>query len=611
MTFPQYWFPSSPIKAQSAALAPWATGIAAPVWTRRYAWTFTGSSFADVALPSGASDLPVPQVQSRTGHGYRGAAADGTGGLWLMADYDFLAYLPAADTALGYVVPVASGNALTGLVVTGVAASGNTAICVNSIGQVHMSAFPMETLATLSPGFNALARGATADATNLYSALPLSGSLGVMSLAARAFSTVSTPMGIPGIVSASSIGVAVAGWSHAAMAVGMTAMAASPQSPSALAVLASSSEVALLSGTDPNWSLETPITGFSSVASIAWNPDGSQVLATDSSGAYVMDILSGVLQSPTQTFSLSGAGQIAVTPDGTNALACLSSSNQIAVLINALDTWSVGTATSLTAPVGVVLTGDQAGWAISGSNLVPLSRSGNVWTAGMPIALGFAAKAVFSDAGGIYVTGGAGVDGALSWFVDGVLAGSQTWSSAGYGIAIQVLQGQVAVLLSDGQTILTFGAIDGLLLAQQTISGVVPSGSAALGATQQSLWAGSSSATWQLQWSRPFSIARRRVGEMAVYGGSSWLSASLGIDHDPSAIAWDASGNVWLTTAENDLWSFAGSATGTALPVLSYEQVADYAGQVPGTPMGFSSLAWWNGGLYASTAFAGAVARLK
>lgn len=613
MVLPVYFFPNSTLKAQAASSAVWATSnIAVPIWTEKAAYTFDGTNFTPLTLPAGATDHAANPNATRTGHGYFSVAADGTQGLWMAADGGLLAYLPYPNTASGFVVDLDPTEAIMGLIVTGSASSGNTAVAVNASGNVILSSSTHPGVAAvISPGFNALSRGATADSTNLYTTKPAAGLLGIMSLAGRSFSNVSTPMTFPGILAASSAGVAVGGWSYASVASGIVAFADSPLSPSIAAVMASATEVALLTGSDPNWIVSSTATGIATIADVAWNPDGSQVLATTATGTTVYRIVSGNL-SLSQNLHPGGAcTNISVTEDGSNALACIPSLNQIGVFVNTLDIWSVGTPFSLASPTAVLTTSSTSGWALSGTGIYPLRRSGNVWSAGTPLSLGFNGQALGADAyGNVFATGGTGTSGYLALVASGNIQDTLSWSGAGYGISLAFSFGQVGVLLSDGLTIRAFGATNNVLYSDGVMPLQAPSGSVAIGSTPYSVFLCGGSQLWQCQWGRPNTIYRYKVGEISLYNGASWGSAILGISHDPSALAWDASGNIWASTAENDLYSFSGTVASGNIEQLSYEIIPDYSGQVTGTILGLSSLTWFSGILYATTLFAGAVVKL-
>ncbi len=610
MTLPAYFFPGNNLTAQAAAFAPWASGALVPLWIEKAAYAFntTGTTFNALTLPAGATDPVVWPNATRTGHGYYACAADGTGGAWMAANYGILTYIPYPNTMSGFTVAMPVNEAIVGLVVTGSALGGNTAIAVDASGHVYTSTSQHPgVLNTLSGGFSTLCKGASVDSTNLYTTEPLMGRLGIMNLLSQAFSYSATPMTQPGIVSASATGVAVAGWSLASLSSGAISFAASPTSPSTLAALAQPTVVALLSGTDPYWGISSQLTGLAGCSAIVWNPDDSQILASAASGVTVVGVFEGALITD-QTLSVAGASALAITPDGSNALVCVPTSNEVTVLINNLDVWSIGSSFSVTDPVAIIITSATAGYVLSGSNLYPLTRAGNTWSTATPLALGFTGVSIGEDAyGNTYVTGGTGTTGYLAVVVAGVITDTVTWSGAGYGISMTFELGQCAVLLSDNSTIRVFGVIAGSITAQGTTTAPAPSGCSVIGTTPSTVWLCGTSSINQCWWTKPYTVRQYKTGQVGLYNGSSWSSKALGIFHDPSALAWDVSGSIWLATVENDLYSF----NGTSLAQLSHSVIPDYTGQIANTILGISSLTWWNGGLFATTLFPGAVVQLQ
>lgn len=613
MALPAYYFPSSTLKAQSAASAAWEGGVAVPMWTRREVYNFNNGTISLLPLPPGAGDSPTPPPNvSRTGHGYYGAAADGIQGVWVSADGGLLTYLPVSGTASGFTVSIpASGDMLVGLAVAGSASGGNNAYAIGADGQVFIttSASP-GSITTISPGFNTLCKGGSADGTYVYTAFSNAGTIGRMAIAGHGVSSITTAL-TPGIVSASSIGVAFGGWTLASVASGATDFAALPGSRSTIAAFSNSNNVALLTGIDPVWGVSSVATGLTSCSSIAWNQDGSQILASVSGGVTVLGIFEGAFVVD-QQITLSGSGSVSVTTDGTNALVCRSGSNSVAVLINSLDIWTIGTPISVTNPTAVLVTGVATAWVISNTNLYPINRAGNTWTLGVALPLGFTGVALGSDSyGNVYVTGGTGTTGFLAMVSFGTIVDTVSWSGSGHGISITAEEGQLAVLLSDNQTIRAFGALNGLITQQGVMALTAPTGCSFLGSTNESVWLCGSSVIWQSWWTKPYHIDRFKVGEVGAYNGATVGYAVLGIGHDPSAIAWDVSGNIWCATVQNDLYSFAGTVSAGQLTPLTYQNIPVYTGQLPGTPMGISSLSWFQGGLYATTLFPGALIQVQ
>jgi hypothetical protein len=495
-------------------------------------------------------------------------------------------------------------------------------IAVSATGIVYVIAYaatPTPVVNTITPGFSAVCRGGAVDSANLYTALPASGYLGVMALGSRVFSTVSgsPSIPIPALVATPPAGVAtgyvaVAGWGLASVAMGALAVLSSPLLPSTEAILAQATSLSLLTGTDPAWAVASTVTGLTGCTAVAWNPDGTQVLACVAAGVDVFALVGGNL-SLANTVSATGCVALAFTPDGTNGLVCRGAANSVGVLESVLDTWSLqaGGGISVTNPKAVLTTGNTTAWVLSGTNVVPLTRTGSAWAAGTAVPLGFTGAAITEDAtsGNVLATGGSGGTGYVALIQSGAVVSTLTWAGT-TGTAILAQQGQIAVLASDGTTLRVYGAMGATLVYQGVNALAAPSGSTFIGSTAESVWLCGSSTTVQAWWDKPYSIKQRLTGQVGVYRTAGWTTYSLGVGQDPAAIVWDVSGNIWVATAENSLICLGGTATGTTLPVISSQVVPVYSGQEAGTPLGISALTWLGGHLYGASAFCGALIEL-
>lgn len=538
--------------------------------------------------------------------------------------------------------PFVNTTANTGLTATGAVASGNAAICVDASGVVFITSTRNPGIVeSISPGYGDLARDLSANETNLYTALPRAGALGVMALSGRTFSSLLTPMKYPASVRAAATGVAiaVAGWDLAVVASGAAYFASNPSSPGTQAVFSSpiASGVVLIEGSDPAWGVVSVATGQAGCGPVAWNPDGTQVLVACETSVNILNIVGGHL-TQTQSLMASAPGRMSVTPDGTNALVCQPTADSIAVLINTLDIWSLGTPVSLTAPQSVLITSDTAGYALANGNLYSLFRTGDVWTPTLLFSLGYTGANLTIDAqDNLYVVGTAGADGFLSLVQDNALANTVTW--VGSGDDVTVLQAQAAVLDLTGArnlildvplhdilginilglggfagTIRMFGLLGNALVddsSQPTAAiPILPPRAISFGTTPDSVWL-CGDELYQCSWEAPYEIRNRRAGRFALYDGSEWGLVDLGVGHDPAAMTWDATGNVELVSQQNDLYTFSGVVSGVAVPLVSLEEIPVYPGQLAGTPLGMSSLTWYGGALYAGTLFSGTLVKVR
>jgi hypothetical protein len=531
----------------------------------------------------------------------------------------------------------------TGITATGMAASGNTAIAVDSNGVIFVTSSRHPGIVeAIEPGFAALSRDLTANQVDLYTTLPLSSSLGIMSLAGRSFSTLLTPIPYPTIVRAAATGtaVAVAGWSLAFVASGAAQLASSPADPTGFAAFTSpaASGVVLLEGSDPVWTINNVASGQAGCSYLAWNPDGTQVLDSCSASVNVLQIIGGQLQQ-VQSLALSQPGRLGITPDGTNALVCQTAANQIAVLVNTLDTWTIGTPTAIPSPTAAVFTTSTAGYAAANGDLYSLSRAGNVWSATLMFSLGFTASNMALDPlGNLYIVGTGTGTGNLTLVQNNVATSTMSW--VGSGDDLTVLQGQIAVLditggpgvfilgvpghdtlgenvigMSSGSRMRMYGLVGSTLVDESTniTAGgpIFPATVTALAATPNSVWLCAANEIALCNWERPYQIRNRQSGEFALWNGSEWGQYHMGILHDPSAMTWDASGNIEVATQENDIYTFGGTVTGTGVPYITSEVLPVYPGQVTGISLGLSSLSWLNGHLYAGTGFSGVLVQVS
>lgn len=100
----------------------------------------------------------------------------------------------------------------------------------------------------------------------------------------------------------------------------------------------------------------------------------------------------------------------------------------------------------------------------------------------------------------------------------------------------------------------------------------------------------------------PFEIIRVKSGIAGIWNGS-WTTADLGIGHMPSAAGFDASGNLYVASSDNFLWSVSPAGT-----VLTSGLVAPYSGQVANVTLSLSDLIVSGGNALMTTSLPGAFA---
>jgi len=159
-------------------------------------------------------------------------------------------------------------------------------------------------------------------------------------------------MTVPSIVTAGASGVAIGGWTPSAMTTGANCVVLGPSGFAATAN-ATTGQIQLLTGADPNWTMVQSASGTPHPFNLAWSTNGTQLLATDTTDGRVQvyNLTAGLLVSGA-TLTIAGAALIGMTPTTGQALVTQPSANQVSVLSSASNAWSItGTVTGLTNPM--------------------------------------------------------------------------------------------------------------------------------------------------------------------------------------------------------------------------------------------------------------------
>jgi hypothetical protein len=150
-----------------------------------------------------------------------------------------------------------------------------------------------------------------------------------------------------------------------------------------------------------------------------------------------------------------------------------------------------------------------------------------------------------------------------------------------------------------------FGLASPGALTQQWTGALAAGSQVGLGLSYTTLFVGGSGSTQTYGFSgMPFALTNVLSGAIATYNGSSWTTYPLGIGHLPSAMTYDAAGNLQVVTAQNTWWTLTTGA------VLSSGIVPQTTGQIQGVPLGPSSLLPLSGHLYCATSLAGVLIQL-
>lgn len=585
MTASFFW-PATSLKprAQCAVVARGALYV--PAWTEpQTIFTFNGQLVSEVAV----SPAPAPgEVQ--TGEGFIAAAADSAGTPWFLSGSGVLTALTASNVA-GTVLTLPAG-VYTGLVPD---ASGRF-YATRADGGVYPVAGGV--VGAQIGSFGAKAQSPAMQGTTLYACLPESSAVGTMAVGSGAIATIPTPMNQPAFLALNAGQVAVAGWSYSVLPGTAGGIAVSPAVASQIAYTAGG-QLTLAFGTDPAFVTESSL-AVAGAGALAWSTNGEQVLVAGSAGVVVAGIAEGAL-TLSQTLGVTGVTALAATSDGAEVLAVTPGSGGMTVLSVAVGAWSIGQTLSVPGIASLLLLTPIAALAIGSAGITPLSRSGSTWSAGASIALPFTPTAIFQDAGGaILVCGTSGSTGIVAIVSSaGAVLSSLSWSGSAKGVAS--LDGQIMVADSASSLIHFFSEVGGILLAQG--AGATANGCSALFVTGTTVWVAGVSFTWQTQLGGPFMLRRVRAGVLAIYASNAWMTLTLGVSHDPSAIAFDSAGALHVVTAQNDHFVYAtGALTVSTVPV--------YAGQLAGTSLSLSALVNWNGHLYATTSASGVIVEI-
>jgi hypothetical protein len=125
--------------------------------------------------------------------------------------------------------------------------------------------------------------------------------------------------------------------------------------------------------------------------------------------------------------------------------------------------------------------------------------------------------------------------------------------------------------------------------------------SVGLGLSQTTLFVLGSGATVTLGFSgTPYALSPVLAGAVGQWNGSAWTTTVMGVSYTPSAVGFDASGNAWVATVQNDLWSVTSGGV-----VLTAGVVAQQPGQAQTVPLGASDLLAASGQMWVSTSVAG------
>lgn len=581
-------FPGGNQPGKSVSIIPWkADSILAPLWASRNAFEFIPSA-SGVAV----SGVALPMSSQRPG--FAGAASDGAGNAWLVGYTGPATLLPASGAGSLFAMP----SGASGEIFAGVAYCSGAPFFAASSGNLYTNSGG--TIVAVTGAFGELTRAVATDRTGkIYANLPgVSGAahLGVFTLAHPTSGTITkfaSPVPFPTSVAVSGTNVAVGGWQNSVIASGASSLKLGASGTAAFATTASNL-IHLMTGTDPAWTLAAPVSGTGAPLDLAWSPSNTQLLVTDTTNSKVevFTLTAGVLVSG-QALTVSGAAKIGMTPTTGQALVTQPTRGTVSVLTSASAVWTVsGSVSGVTANAIVVLSDSEAAVATP-SGVAWLNFVNNGWQIETAVSgLTFTPDAITTDGSGVlFLAGVSGVSGNVAVVTKTGIGAKASW--AGTATSVFYRQGQIAVADGSNNLIRVFGQIGATISQKATAS--APSGTTYIGQTGVSVWLCGVSGVSQDRFTAPYRLVPYTNGLVSIFNGSTFQTASLGVENQPSALTWGPSG-IWAATVQDQM--FVVSPSGV---ILVQQNVLPAPPQTAGTPLGMASLLFHDNGLFAAS----------
>ncbi len=548
---------------------------------------------------SGASGLTPYAVSGVVTGGFADGVSDGNGGMWVVGNSGFIADVTASGAVISsFVTPV--NTAFTGIALS----SGGVAYAMSSNGTIYAASGSSAT--ALSPSFDTLCRGLIASGSTLYTILPTQQSVGTYDLATAASGAVSGTVTNPSCFAISASGVlGVCGWADSTLMNGFTQFSMSPMTMGMLVGLNTpNNQLMMLMDKNRTWMVQQTI-DINEPDYLAWTPNAEQLFVNSSASGvvqlYNMDV---DVFNLAQTFTLSDAGAVTVIPNSLTAFVCQTPLNQITLFNASNNIWASGATIAINSPTDVFALSNTQVFATIASGFAYINEANQVWSVGASGALSYTPTTITQDEFGIlYVAGSSSTTGYLTAIASGVVLGGSSW--AGSADDLLWIQGQLCVTDSTNSLVRIFGLINGQFTQMNTAP--APMGSPVpivVTDSGESIFVGGSTMSYQYQFAQPFTLVATQTSTASLYVSGGWNNTVLGIGERPSACTFDDSGNLWVTTVENNLYEVN---TGG---IVSSQMVPQYGQQPQITPIGLSSLMWNNGHLYATSCLEGGIVEI-
>jgi hypothetical protein len=596
-------FVNSDLGGRSAKGFSYASGLLFPCWDRYTTWLMPFASGIPATINLGPPLSSNPFYESATGKGFIDNALDTSGGVYSLTLDPYKLYyrssggtltsgaltLPSTD------IPLKIQTDTTGLLILGVS---GTVYHVTSVTSVPT------TIGT----FGAFTSNFSFYNGNIYGTIASTQHLGIMTNPGGSVTTVTTPMLFPAIVNATSFGIAVAGYGNTTLNYNYLSIQSSPINPSTVAagILASRNAIQVITGNDPTWAEVSSTTTSAAPVAFAWVPNGEQVLVSETTKVEVFT-LSGTTLSSSQILTVANAAALSITPDSGIALVCEGATNDVAVLVNTLGTWAIGTPLAITAPTSVACTGSFSAVVAGSAGISFLTRLGSIWSVASTTTLtGFTATALAWDSvtGNTYCIGTASGTGYFA-YVDSTGVAHSVTSWTGSADEILVSSNRVIILDKTSDLFRVFSS-GPTVFANSGYSESATFIAAATGfsITNNTVWVLNASEAVATQFvAGPLKLGIVRQGMTSVYNGSAWSSYTPPITEDlPIALAWSTAGNLFVASSKNNFLQLTASAALTVTTALG-----EYTMQAAGVPLGISSLVQNGTTWYCVTSLSGVV----
>jgi hypothetical protein len=599
------WFGVN-LYARSVCAYPYLTNIAFPTWDRHAIASYSPVSGSVGSFPT-AIDDNNPTATSATGNGYISAAIDGSGARFLLTDDGRLDI--ANDSGSVYTQPCSPA----GKIPVQIAWDGTALLVETSDGEVYTASSLSSSggTVTYTPLGNFPAYACDMEFYNgfVYGTVASTSQLSIMGASSGTVTNASTPMIRPAAVAPSTYGDAVIGHSYSTISNPYLAILPSPAVTTVIAGIRSgSTTIDVLAGNDAGLAVSSSVTAAAQPIAAAWQSNGEQILVTESGGSVQVFNYSAGSFASSQTLTVANANDIAIMTSNAQALVSQTSSNQITVLNNNLNTWSVGsTVTGLTSPGQIVMTSaTQAAVAVSGGVAI-LNEVAGAWSVARTVSVGYTPSSIFYDSvtGNLYVCGAASGTAHYGTIGPAVTTYTAGDSWTGSAVSVQALGNRVLVLDTTNNIARQYPS-GSLTPSAEVITNALPVASTLyMSMTVSNVWFATASQSYSMNFfGKNTALLRNRLGMVSVYNeaSSSWVSHSFSAEIIPTALAWDASGNLWVVTSDNNLWQFT-----AALSVTSTTALGEPPGQQSGVTLGVSYILYYNNALYMTTSLSGVI----